>query len=203
MNRGDKRSPKGPETTAEQRRVRAFLAVPIPDEVLQATQRVRAELAGELPGVRWVRPEGIHLTLKFFGSIPEEELDKIGEIMLSVGTLHSPFRVRAAGLGTFPSPGRPRVIWVGIADGESLPALHRDLEEGLEQIGIPAEGRPFHPHLTLGRARERLPPIGEIIAAHRQLACCTIPVDELVLYESRLGSGGARYIPRKRFALGG
>lgn len=184
------------------RRLRAFLAVPLPDEVRRRARQVQEALSAPLPGVRWVRPEGMHLTLRFFGEADEETLDRVGAIMLSVGRLCAPFQVDVVGAGAFPSPGRPRVFWLGIGGSEPLLALHALLEERLEGAGIPGEGRPFHPHLTLGRARFRLPPAQAALEPYQNLYCGTVPVDRIVLYESRLQPSGAVYLPLQTAALG-
>ncbi len=139
------------------RQVRAFLAIPLPEEIVRTAQGLCRKLADSFPHVRWVRPETMHLTLRFFGDIPEEFLEKIGEVMLSVGRLHPPFQVPVAGIGAFPSPARPRVIWLGIQEEQALMALYSALETGLGDIGLPGEERSFSPHLTLGRNRGPTP----------------------------------------------
>jgi 2'-5' RNA ligase len=184
------------------RRIRAFLAIPLPPEVVRKSLQLQKQLAAVLPGVRWVRPEGMHLTLRFFASIDEETLDKIGEVMLSVGRLCSPFQVEARGVGAFPSPSRPRVIWLGIRGSESLQALYTALEAALEDIGIPAEGRPFSPHLTLGRARYRLPPAQTVLEPYNDFSGGMVPADKLVLFESRLQPTGAEHLPLKTIHFG-
>src|SRR5512134_2757798 len=82
--------------------IRAFLAVPLPPELLVPIQAIQKELAGQMPGIRWVTAATMHLTLKFFGDVTEEVLDKIGDVMLSVGRSHPAFQVRIAGVGAFP-----------------------------------------------------------------------------------------------------
>lgn len=183
-------------------RVRAFLAIPLPVEVVQKARQVQNELAEALPGIRWVRPESMHLTLRFFGDVDEETLDRIAEVMLSVGRLCSPFAVEVSGVGAFPSVSRPRVLWLGLREAEPLRALHALLEDKLAGIGIPAEGRPFKPHLTLGRARHRLPPAQAVLEPYRDLDCGTVPADRLVLFESRLQASGALHLPRRVATLG-
>lgn len=184
------------------RLIRAFLAIPLPAEVIRNSLQVQKELAAVLPGVRWVRPEGMHLTLRFFASIDEETLDRIGEVMLSVGCLCSPFQVEVRGVGAFPSPNRPRVLWLGIRRDESLQALYAALEGALEDIGIPPESRPFRPHLTLGRARYRLPPAQAVLEPYNDFPGGMVPADKLVLFESRLQPTGAEHRPLKTIYFG-
>jgi 2'-5' RNA ligase len=185
------------------RRIRAFVAIPLSAEVMQKAAQVQRTLAESLPGIRWVRSEGMHLTLRFFASIDEETLDKIGEVMLSVGLLIPPFRIEARGVGAFPSAGRPRVIWLGLRDSESLRNLHAALEAGLKEIGIPPEERGFKPHLTLGRARRRLPPAQEVLTPYQDFSGGTMPADRMVLFESRLQPSGVLHLPLKTVALAG
>jgi len=184
--------------------VRAFLAIPLPSKVIAEAAKICRRLDEQLRGIRWVRPENMHLTLRFFGDVDEETLDEIEEVMLSVGRLHGPCQASVEGAGAFPSAVRARVFWLGIKDDESgsLRALHANLEKGLEKIGFPAEDRPFTPHLTLGRARHRLPPARDILEPLSDHSCGELTVDRLVLFESRLQPTGAVYLPLKTVALG-
>jgi 2'-5' RNA ligase len=185
------------------RRIRAFVAIPLSAELMQKAGQVQKSLAESLPGMHWVRPEGMHLTLRFFASIDQETLDKIGEVMLSVGRLFPPFQIEAKGVGAFPSAGRPRVVWLGLRDNEPLRNLYAALETELEGIGIPAEERGFKPHLTLGRARFRLPPAQEILKPYHDFSGGTMPADRLILFESRLQPSGALHLPLKSVTLAG
>lgn len=185
------------------RLVRTFLAIPVTDELRRTMARLQRELTASLPGTRWVNPETIHLTLRFFGDIPEESLEKIGEVMLSVGRLSAPFQTEAAGVGAFPSLVRPRVIWLGVRGGPPLAVLHAAMEEGLKQIGFPGEDRPFSPHLTLGRCQQRIVAAQQVLERFRDFTCGPLPVDRMILYESRLEPGRAVHLPRKIVSLGG
>lgn len=183
------------------RRVRAFLAIPVTDELRRGMARLQKELATALPDIRWVNPATIHLTLRFFGDVPEESLEKIGEVVLSVGRLCAPFQAEAAGVGAFPSTVRPRVIWLGVRGGPPLAVLHAAMEEGLRQIGFPGEDRSFSPHLTLGRCRQRIAAAQPVLERFRDVACGPLPVDRVILYESRLEPGGAVHLPLKTVYL--
>jgi 2'-5' RNA ligase len=184
------------------RQVRAFLAIPLPADVLDKVQQVQNELAGALPEVRWTSLATMHLTLKFFGSISEESLEKIGEVMLSIGRLCIPFQIEIGGVGAFPSLDRPRVIWVGAREAHFLVALQSALEEELQKIGIPREDRPYSPHLTLGRSRGRIPAGREILEKYRNIVCGTMLVEKVILFESRLYPAGSVHLPLKTFCLG-
>lgn len=181
--------------------VRTFLAIPLSEEVRREAGRIRGRLAEALPRVRWAAPETLHLTLKFFGDVPEESLERIGEVVLSVGRLQPPFRVEFVGVGAFPSPARPRVFWLGVK-GDALPPFHAALEEALAAIGIPRDDRPFSPHLTLGRSRDRTAAPRALLDAYREATCGALLVDKIVLFESRLHPSGAIHLPRKTVFLG-
>lgn len=183
--------------------IRAFLAIPLPDQARTQVLQLARQLAGELPQVRWNRAETLHLTLKFFPAIEEESLEKIGEVMLSVGRFTAPFRVRMKGLGAFPDLDRPWVFWLGIEQDQPLRKLHQELDGRLEQIGLAKDNRPFAPHLTLGRARGILRNAGAILTPRQPGLDLELPVDQLILFQSRLLPSGARHLPRKVVRLQG
>lgn len=183
------------------RQVRSFLAIPLPEEVRRQALALGDRLAETLPRVRWTSPETLHLTLKFFGDVPEESLETIGEVVLSVARLQPPFQVEIAGLGAFPSPARPRVFWLGVK-GDVLAAFHAALEEALAGVGIPRDDRPFSPHLTLGRSRDRVAAPRTLLESFRETSCGTLLVDKVILFESRLHPAGAVHLPRKTVFLG-
>ena len=181
--------------------VRSFLAVPLPKEVIEGARHLQRRLGRELPDIRWVKPEAMHLTLRFFGDIPEEYLEKIGKVMLSVGSLSSPFPLRVGGLGAFPLAARARVVWMGIDGGRALTELYEALERGLSAIGLPGENRPYSPHLTLGRSRGRPLDAAKALERHREAACEPVTVDRMVLFESRLHPSGPLHLPVKTVLL--
>jgi 2'-5' RNA ligase len=175
--------------------VRAFLAVPLPAPLRRKIAAVQAELSAPLRAIRWTAPETIHLTLRFFGDTGSDDLEKIRTSMLSVTLRERPCQVALQGLGAFPGRHRPRVVWIGLAPTEPLLALHQDCEAALARNGFPRESRPFVPHLTIGRFRERGPDLGDLLAARENLIFGRLPVETLVLYESRLRPEGARHTP--------
>jgi 2'-5' RNA ligase len=175
--------------------VRAFLAVPLPPALQQAIAALQAELSVALPGIRWTRPDTVHLTLQFFGDTGADDLEKIRASMLSVKLREQAFLVEVLGLGAFPGPRRPRVVWLGLTPTEPLRILQQACQEELGRNGIPAESRPFAPHLTIGRFRERAPELGPLLAAQAGRTLGRLPIEQLVLFESRLLPGGARHMP--------
>jgi 2'-5' RNA ligase len=185
--------------------LRAFIAAELPDPVRIALGRVQADLAAAGVHARWVRPEGIHLTLRFLGQVPPEAAARAAEGLTDAVAGQPAFDLSMGGLGVFPGPRRPRVVWAGLGgDIAALEALHRRVERALGARGFQPEGRPFRAHMTLGRFGEAGAP-GPVAAA---LASTAVPdagpfaVRELVLFKSDLRPGGAVYTPLARAALG-
>lgn len=182
--------------------LRAFLAIPLPEDLRHRARRLQQELSPRLPDVRWVRPKSLHLTLRFLPDLPEETVEKIGQIMLSVGTLIPPFHIDVTTLGTFPGPTRARVLWLGIDGGVALGELFHALDERFAAIGLPRETRPFTPHLTLGRWRQ-LGAIPQNLWQRRAaLPLGDFRADRMILFESRLAASGAIHLPLRVAPLG-
>lgn len=115
-----------------------------------------AHLKQDIPTrmVRWVRPEGIHLTLKFLGDVPLNTIDQISATLKRICIDHVPFKVRVSEFGCFPNFRRPRILWIGVQDlSTRLSDLHGEIETGLSKLGFEREARHFHPHLTIGRVK--------------------------------------------------
>jgi len=182
--------------------IRAFLAIPITEPVREQIGKIQGRLRQTLPGVSWVRPETIHLTLQFFGAATEEELAEIGRIMLSIGRLFTPFEVLVQGIGAFPSAARPRVIWLGLENHSTLQELHCSLRRELNGIGLAEADRPFTPHLTLGRCRQRIGSAVRQMEPFQDVSCGLLPVGRMVLFESQLRPAGALHLPRLSVPLG-
>ena len=153
--------------------VRAFVAIELPDRAKDALARVVGELrAAQLGGLRAVRPEGIHLTLKFLGDVPADRIDAIGAAAERAAGHHTPFALLLSGVGAFPSGRAPRVLWAGIAgDLDSLGALQASVDGCLADLGFARERRAFNPHLTLARLRDSALPT----STPRWWATCAAP----------------------------
>src|SRR5439155_10607209 len=135
--------------------IRSFLAVLLPDAVRARIDAAAAEVRRQAPRVSWVRAENLHVTIRFLGSVDEATLGRAREALEAATAPAAPFTLALGGFGGFPSPRAPRVIWVGVTRGsEALAELHAGLERALAARGIPPESRGFHPHVTLGRARD-------------------------------------------------
>ena len=145
---------------------RVFVAVPLPAAQRAVLESAIASLRGHgLDRVRWVRVEGIHVTLKFLGDIPASQVEAVGQAMRSAAKDVAPFQLQLASLGVFPNPKRARVIWCGVSGQmEQLISLQERTEQAIVPLGYPRERRPYSPHLTLGRVREGdRPPDGAML----------------------------------------
>lgn len=174
---------------------RAFLAIPLPCPLQQEVAQTQAALPAALPGIRLTDPASVHLTLRFFGAATRDDLEKIRASMLSVTLYTAPFPVDLAGVGAFPTRHRPRVVWIGVTPTAQLVALYHKCQSALADAGIATERRPFAPHLTIGRFRETGPDLAALPEGLLQRRIGSLPVESLVLYESRLLPEGARHIP--------
>ncbi len=182
---------------------RLFLAVPVPDAVRDALAAWSAAWRRSDDGWRWVAPAGVHLTLRFYGATEEARVPALVERTGALARRHAPFEARALGWGVFPAPNRPRVLWTGLEAPAALAALAREAEADARALGYAPEDRAFRPHLTLARAADRGRPLLPGPPDPRAPVFGAVPVRELVVYESHLGPGGARYEALVRASLGG
>ena len=151
---------------------------------------------GRRTEVRWVRMDGLHLTLRFLGPTPADRVAALVSVVDEAAAWHGPFDVEIAGGGAFPSAAKPRTLWLGIVHGqEELRALADDVSVRLEAAGWPTESRPFRGHLTLGRSDGRLdgPATVRLLTERANRFRTRFEADRLVLFESVTGRGAARY----------
>ncbi len=185
--------------------IRSFIAIEVPQPLLARMGELQRELRQMEAGINWVRPEGIHLTLKFLGSISAEELEKLARAVAPVVAAWKPFELRIHGLGCFPSGRNPRVIWVGIdRGGGEASSLQKVIEDTAAEVGFPREARPFKPHLTLGRVRT---PRGkssfpQVMEKHKDVEIGTFLAREVYLFKSELKPSGAVYTKLQTFPMG-
>jgi 2'-5' RNA ligase len=188
-------------------RLRTFVAVESTDEIQLAAERLIRQLSSVSQGVRWVAPANIHLTLKFLGDVDEREVYRVCQSVAKAAAADEPFQVLCRGTGAFPSPQRPRTIWMGVDDHqERLAGLQRRIEEELETLGFPGDSRQFHGHLTLGRIRYNRQDVEELSQALQGRADVEfgwLPLDEVVVFASELAAGGPRYTALGRCSLTG
>jgi RNA 2',3'-cyclic 3'-phosphodiesterase len=186
--------------------VRAFLAIDLPDRLRGEIGKIQDRLRPHVSGIRWTRPEGIHLTLKFFGDISEDEIEILSRVIENTTGGVSSFSLRLGTPGAFPGTRRPRVLWIGVdGDVAALVKLQQDIERDLETGGFRMESRPYSPHLTMGRFRDpvkssglerTLENIKDVYQAESFLA------EGLTLFKSDLKPGGAVYKVLKFFPFG-
>jgi 2'-5' RNA ligase len=185
--------------------IRTFLAIELPDALRPGLSLVQGEMKKSGADVRWVPVGNIHLTLKFFGSVPDEEIGSLALAARESAAAAEPFQLKVTVAGAFPSPRAPRVVWLGLG-GDVLPLtrLYQRLEKAFAALGYLPEGRAFHPHLTLGRVkspanRERL---ARILEKLPPADWPPFPVNELILFQSVLSPQGSKYTPLKVIPLG-
>jgi 2'-5' RNA ligase len=177
--------------------IRSFIALELRPEIQKELERIQGELKKAGADVKWVNPEGIHLTLKFLGNVSLDLIEEIKKIIEQLAKKHHCFELKISGISAFPKIEYPRVIWVGIEQGFDQSAqLARELEEGLVGLGFLPEKRPFKPHLTLGRVRSSRNRIQlkELLQSTTSLPK-TMQVEKLILFKSTLTSQGAIYQP--------
>ena len=184
--------------------MRLFVAIELTDEVRDALQEVQVALGRATDGVRWVRPEQLHLTVKFLGEVPDGEVPRVAEAVARSAVRSSVFEMQLTECGCFPPRGPVRIVWVGTHDGSgALQECVNAVEDELEGIGFPRESRPFSAHLTIGRAADGRYAGGIRAAVER---CKVKPVrqsvGELTLMSSVLSPKGPSYSVVSRAKLG-
>jgi len=180
--------------------VRSFIAIELPSELKAMLVQLQAQLKlGGPPSVKWGDPSSIHLTLKFLGNIALEKIGEVTRAMEEATRGMSPLHLEVKGLGAFPNLRRVQVVWVGIGgEVDKLSQLQHRIDSNLAPLGFTAESRPFTPHLTLARLRDRSLPdeqqrLGQLISETRFESAYTIEVDSISLMKSQLTREGALY----------
>ena len=189
--------------------LRLFIAIELTPDVHLALAQLQATLKRQLPPkvVRWTKPEGIHLTLKFLGDTPQGKVQAVIQEMTTATAGFAPFEFQVAGFGCFPNPRKARVLWVGIPEPpKPLAGLQRAVDLHMHTLGYEKETRPFSPHLTLGRVNKTISPgerqqLAEVIAKTQVAQLGTVPVHEVILFQSDLLPGGAIYTALARVPL--
>jgi RNA 2',3'-cyclic 3'-phosphodiesterase len=196
--------------------MRIFVGIDLDSEVRARIERFLEGVQGFALDARWMRPESLHITLKFIGEQSVEQVEAIAERLRR--TESAPFEIRAAGYGFFPAAKAPRVFWIGIYGGPQLTTLAEQVDIATAEFGVPREDRPFSPHLTLARGgagkasgapkpqksdrpnatfavlQKRLTALGELDFG-------TMTAHEFILYQSQLSAGGSKYTTLERFPI--
>jgi 2'-5' RNA ligase len=183
------------EDSLSQASARVFLAIPLQRIFLQEIESLIRPLRREIPGVRWVDPRQVHLTLHFFGSVPREEIDLIHRFSKKVALLFSPLKLRMDRIGGFPSLKRPDIVWLGVEERRGqLLSLQRALQGEVQTLGFRTEARPFQAHATIGRVKKKNRDL-EPLLAKIPFALPTLEKseDHFALYQSFCLPEGVRY----------
>ena len=194
--------------------MRLFVAIDLEEAIRQKIVRFLEDVREFVPEARWVRPESLHVTLKFIGEQSEDRVAAITERLRSV-TLPG-MEISFRGYGFFPTTKAPRVFWVGIQSGPALAELAGSIDTGLTELNIPREDRTFSPHLTLARSgagsgspkwRKGDGPNSVFATLQKRLAAMsnldfgTMTAREFFLYQSQLSRGGSQYRKLQGFPL--
>jgi RNA 2',3'-cyclic 3'-phosphodiesterase len=188
---------------------RLFVATPVPATVREAVTSlvdgVRADSDPAVRDVRWVRLDGLHLTIRFLGPTREDDLPDVATAVDRTARRLAPFDVAIAGGGAFPSVARPRALWLGVAEGAAeLGAAAAALDDELAVAGWSRDDRPFRAHLTLARSDgvRAGPQVARRLIDAAADFRATFRTESLVLFESISGGGPARYVPLHESAIG-
>ena len=181
---------------------RLFVAVPVPADVGAAIGGVideaRQALGDEIRRIRWVQLAGLHITLRFLGPTPRARVGEVAAALDLAADGIPAFDVRFGGAGSFPTPDRPRALWLGIVEGaEPLGRIAAAFEEALSSAGWPVESRPFRPHMTVARTDGAREGPGAAVSLARAVGAldAAFRADRVILYRSHLGAGPAKYEP--------
>lgn len=189
--------------------IRAFIAINLSQEILERIEQTSLELRSRLEGVpiRWVPADNIHLTLKFLGNVSTANLEMLKEILGKVVTNHRECDISVGGIGAFPKPHNPRVIWVGMEVPQELVALQYNIEIETARLGYSREHRPFSAHLTFGRVSRNasvqdVHAIADVLESYKVGFLGATRLKTVYLYRSDLKSDGAVYTPIYSASLG-
>lgn len=191
---------------SEEKSIRSFLAVDPPREIIDAIGMIQDRLRKNIQGdIRWVRPQGIHLTLKFFGTIAESDVANISRVVEDTTSTIAPFTLGIKRVGAFPDVKRPRVLWLGMdGDVDILIRLQKEVDAELHKYGFEKEDRPFRPHLTLARIKDPRGLIGlaKIMEKRENYEAGSFSAAGLNLFKSELTPKGAVYTKLAYFPFG-
>ncbi len=186
--------------------MRAFAAIPLPDDVREVIGSMQERLREKDWPVRWVGDQGLHLTIRFYGEVETDLLEPLNRSLQEAVTDTAPVPLELGGLGVFPHRRKPRVIWIGVDAPPELELLHHRVELAAVELGFPSERREttYRPHVTLGRVKRGATlPTDAIDAIDSDTTSVTCLADRVLLYESMLSPGGARYRSLGTFPIEG
>jgi 2'-5' RNA ligase len=184
--------------------MRIFIAIDIPENVRSEIREVVESLRPATGGLRWSRPEGLHITLKFIGEIPVNKVDEVGTLLLRIPPAGA-INISIRGAGFFPHEKRPRVFWLGVQSGPELAALAKQIDRELAALGIATEAREYSPHLTLARmnGETNISGLAEKLRKIEPLDMGSFLAREYHLFQSQPAAGGSIYTKLVRIPLRG
>jgi len=194
-------------TADNEKNIRAFLAIEPPENILNEISRLQEKLKREINGrLSWTRPQGQHLTLKFFGDISKEDINSICATVQKRVVAEQKLNLKVEKMGVFPDARRPRVLWCGVTgDVEKLITLQKKLDADFAALGFLEEDRSFKAHLTLARIKDPrdITGMSEALKKYDSFKAGEFVADKLFLFQSKLSPQSAVYTKLAEFALGG
>ncbi len=176
--------------------MRTFIAVDLENDLKTNILQFINKLDSHNPNIRWVKNQGMHLTLKFIGEIPEDKASDIRSALMGLSQKHKPFPLRLVGTGVFPPRSRnPRILWVGIEENQELMSVQKEVESLLEKLSVPREKRRYSPHLTLGRVKSshNIKPVLDEMSRNKDTEFGRMDVERITFFKSTLKPTGAEY----------
>ncbi|MCX7794621.1 MAG: RNA 2',3'-cyclic phosphodiesterase [Thermodesulfovibrionales bacterium] len=184
--------------------IRSFIAIELNEDIKKELGLLIEDLKPLAQDLKWVRPENLHITLKFLGGVEEKKIEKIKQALEETVKPYKPFTVKIKGIGQFPEKKMPRVIWAGVEHSETLLLLQRETEKSLLKLGFKKEEREFTGHITIARLKNHhdIKKLLNKLPDFKDKDFGIQEVNEIVLMKSELRPEGARYEIIARFAIG-
>lgn len=180
--------------------MRLFIAIEIPESIRNAFASLLKDFRAFAPQLKWVRPENLHVTLKFLGETDSSKLGPLQNVLIGIRSAE-PVNLEFRGLGFFPNEKRPRVFWAGMEASANLKTLAADIDQAVHRLGFPLEERPYAPHLTLARISLPIipPKLFQAVAEKSSQSFGSLQAQEFHLIESKLKPAGAEYTTLQSF----
>jgi len=176
--------------------MRTFVAIELEEEIKAAVSSLIRKLDTGGRNFKWVKSQGMHLTLKFLGEVSADKITEVKSVLEIVANDYPSFELSLKGTGTFPPEARvPRVVWIGIEENATLKTVQTRIENELHKIRFPKEKRKFQPHLTVGRIKgpQNLGPVIHTLDQHKETDFGRMTVNRITLFQSTLKPTGAEY----------
>lgn len=189
------------------KQMRTFVALEIPEDSLQKIGIIQKSIQNRIHShVSWVKPESMHITLKFIGEIDNKRIEDLKMHINDLCEKINPFQIDMKGFGCFPSIRNPKILWLGFVENQAMKTLAEEIEIACLNTGIPVEDRSFSPHLTLGRVKSSLSSaeiefIRSMIDSQKKELYTQWIGSQVVLFQSKLEQSGPVYTPLERFVL--